>query len=350
MSEAKLELPAGYDHVLAELKGRFREAQRRAQQAAKNELLGVYWAIGAAILEQQLTAGWGARVVERLAADLRAEFPEVTGFNRRNLLYMRAFAAAWPEIVPPVVAQLSWTHIRVLLDRVDTADDREWYAAEAVANGWSRRVLEHQIMNRLRPRLGAAPTNFASRLEPADAARAVTLAKDPFVFDFLGLSRGIAERDLEQALMDRIIDTLRELGPGFSFVGRQLRFEVGGEEYLVDLLFFHTVQLRYVVVELKIGRFTPAHAGQLGFYVALVDDRLRQPAHAPTVGILLCTDKDAAVVRYALASSAQPIAVTSYSYESLPAAEREALPDLDALRRAFGPLVVPGLGESGMTE
>ncbi|WP_223227749.1 PDDEXK nuclease domain-containing protein [Leifsonia xyli] len=147
-------------------------------------------------------------------------------------------------------------------------------------------------MNQLRSRLGAAPANFQAQLESADAAQAQSLAKDPFVFDFLGLKPWVAERDLEQALLDRIVETLRELGPGFTFAVRQMRFDVGGDEYILDLLFFHTIQLRYVVVELKIGRFEPEYAGKLGFYVELVDERLRQPSHAPTVGILLCNGKN----------------------------------------------------------
>jgi predicted nuclease of restriction endonuclease-like (RecB) superfamily len=339
MANGELENPDGYDEILGDLKARVRTAQRRAQRAVQNEMVTLYWSIGKTILEQQQKAGWGAKIVTRLAEDLRAEFPDTTGFNRSNLLYMRAFAAAWPEIVPQAVGQIGWGHVRILLDKLKDNDDREWYAAEAVANTWTRAVLEHQIMNQLRPRLGAAPANFEAQLEPVDAVQAQSLAKDPFVFDFLGLSRGVAERDLEQALMDRIVETLRELGPGFTFAGRQMRFDVGGDEYILDLLFFHTIQLRYVVVELKIGRFEPEYAGKLGFYVALVDERLRQPSHAPTVGILLCTGKNEAVVRYALRGTAQPMAISTYTYESLPPAEREALPNADKLTHALGPLV-----------
>lgn len=334
-----LGIPDGYDEILADLKSQFRAAQRRARQAAKNEMIGVYWSIGKTILEQQQKAGWGAKVVTRLAEDLRAEFPDTTGLNRSNLLYMRAFAAAWPEKVPQAVGQIGWGHVRLLIDKLDDDDDREWYAAEAAANGWTRAVLEHQIMNQLRPRLGAAPANFETQLDLADAAQAQYLVKDPFVFDFLGLSRGIAERDLEQALMDRITETLRELGSGFAFVDRQKRFDVDGDEYVLDLLFFHIPQARYVVVELKIGRFEPEYAGKLGFYVALVDDRLRQPSHAPTVGILLCTGRNEAVVRYALHGTNQPMAISTYTYESLPAAEKAALPDVDQLTHALGPLI-----------
>lgn len=339
MAASELENPDGYDHVLDDLKARVRSAQRRAHQAVQNEMVTLYWSIGKTILEHQQKAGWGAQIVSRLAEDLRVEFPETTGFNRRNLLYMRAFAAAWPEIVPQAVAQIGWGHVRLLLDKLKDNDDREWYAAEAAANTWTRAVLEHQIMNQLRSRLGAAPANFQAQLESADAAQAQSLAKDPFVFDFLGLKPWVAERDLEQALLDRIVETLRELGPGFTFAGRQMRFDVGGDEYILDLLFFHTIQLRYVVVELKIGRFEPEYAGKLGFYVALVDERLRQPSHAPTVGILLCTGKNEAVVRYALRGTAQPMAISTYTYESLPADERKALPDVNKLTHALGPFV-----------
>ncbi|MCE7483545.1 PDDEXK nuclease domain-containing protein [Microbacterium sp. NPDC076768] len=339
MASGEIEHPDGYDRVLADLKARVRAAQRSAQRAVQNEMVGLYWTIGKTILEQQQQSGWGAKIVARLAEDLRTEFPDTSGFNRSNLMYMRALAAAWPSNVPQAVGQLAWGHVRLLLDRLDDPEEREWYAVESTANGWTRAVLEHQIMNQLRPRIGAAPTNFDAQLEPADAAQAQGMVRDPFVFDFLGLSRGIAERDLEQALMDRIVDTLRELGPGFTFAGRQMRFDVDGDEYVLDLLFFHTIQLRYVVVELKIGRFEPEYAGKLGFYVALVDERLRQPAHAPTVGILLCTGKNESVVRYALRGTTQPMAISTYTYDSLPTAEQEALPDADQLTHALGALV-----------
>lgn len=182
-------------------------------------------------------------------------------------------------------------------------------------------------------RFSAAPTNFDRILEPGASDLAQQITKDPYVFDFLDIEPGYAERELERALVDRIIQTLGELGRGFSFVGRQVPITVDDDEFFIDLLFFHVEQLRYVVVELKVGKFKPEYAGQLGFYVELVEDQLRRKAHAPTVGLLLCTDKNDRVVRYALATSNQPIAIASY--DLLPAEEQAALPSEEDLNRAL---------------
>jgi RecB family endonuclease NucS len=183
--------------------------------------------------------------------------------------------------------------------------------------------------------VGAAPSNFGQELTRPDSDLAQQIAKDPYVFDFLSLTGDAAERDLEQALMDRIVDTLRELGSGFAFVGRQVHFDVGGDDFYLDLLFFHVDQFRYVVVELKTGKFQPEYAGKLGFYVALVDDKLKRDGHAPTVGILICGDRNHQTVRYALSRAGSPMAVATYTYDTLPAAEKNALPAAEQLLAAF---------------
>ena len=264
----------------------------------------------------------------RLADDLRAEFPEMKGLSRSNLFYMRGFAAAWPEpIVQQPVGQLPWGHVTVLLDKLDTPEDRSWYAAGAVEHGWSRNVLLNMIMNRTMERTGADPSNFVQRLVGPDSELAQQIAKDPYNFEFLGLSGEVAERDLENALTNRITETLRELGPGFAFVGRQVHFEVDGDDFYIDLLFFHMEQLRYVVVELKTGKFQPEFAGKLNFYVALVDDVMRRDFHNETVGILICGTKNDRSVRYSLGRSTSPMAVAAYTYDKLPADEKKALPN-----------------------
>ncbi|MFS0701782.1 YhcG family protein [Cellulomonas sp. 179-A 4D5 NHS] len=324
----ELTLPSDYTAVLADLKTAVRTTRHRAHRLVNTELLALYWRIGETIRARQDAGEWGAKVIDRLASDLRAEFPDMTGLRRSSMYYMRAFAAAWPgeAIVQQPVGRLPWGHIAVLLDKLDDAATRDWYAAAADTHGWSRNVLLNQIMSRAHERLGAAPSNFPAHLDAPDSELAQQLAKDPYIFDFLGLSHGVAERDFEQALMDRLMETLRELGAGFAFVGRQVHVDVDGDDFYVDLLFFHVAQLRYVVVELKMGKFKPDYAGQLGFYVSLVDDRLRLPVHQPTVGLLLCADKNESTVRYALSSTAAPVAVATYTYDSLPPAEREALP------------------------
>ncbi len=222
-----------------------------------------------------------------------------------------------------------------LLDkRLDPASTQS-YAAAAVEYGWSRNVLLNMIMNKSLERTGAAQSNFAQQLAAQDSELAQQVAKDPYNFEFLGLSGEVAERDLEQALMDRITETLREMGPGFAFVGRQVHFDVGGDDFYIDMLFFDVEQLRYIVIELKTGKFQPEHAGKLNFYIALVDDRLRREAHADTVGILICGTKNDHTVRYSLGRATSPMAVASYTYEALPAEVRNELPDADRLTAAL---------------
>ncbi|MCH8612016.1 PDDEXK nuclease domain-containing protein [Arsenicicoccus dermatophilus] len=325
--------PQGYGDVLARVKGEIRAARTRAQRVVNTQLLELYWVIGHSILERQESEGWGSKVVDRFSDDLRAEFPDMKGLGRANVHSMRRFAAAWTreQIVQQAVGQLPWGHVVELLTRVPDPVVRDWYAEQAVLNVWSRAVLHHQIATRLHERLGAALVNFDRRLDEGDSARATQIIKDPYVFDFLALDTRATERDLEQALMDRITDTLLELGRGFAFVGRQVHFDVDGNDFYADLVFFHVEQLRYVVVELKIDHFRPEHAGQLGFYVALVDDKLRNPdLHAPTIGLLLCATRSDAVVRYALANSSAPMAVADYTTQPS-AASQMRLPSPEEL-------------------
>lgn len=307
--------PPGYVELLTSLKAEVRAAQVRAHRLVNTELLTLYWTVGQAILDRQAREGWGTRVINRLADDLRAEFPNQRGFGRSNVHYMRAMAQVWPRdaIVQQAVGQLPWGHITVLLDKLDGQAERDWYAAKAVENGWTRNVLLNQIIGRLHLRAGVAPANFELRLPDADSELARQLTKDPYVFDFLDLTERALERDVEQALMDRLQETLLEFGRGFAFVGRQVHLDVEGDDFYVDLLLFHLEQLRYVVVELKIGRFKPDFAGQLGFYVAVVDDKLRNPKiHSHTLGILLCASRNDAVVRYSLGNTTAPMAVANY--------------------------------------
>ena len=333
-------LPDGYSTLLELLKDRVRQARFKAQRTVNTELIELYWNIGHQILTRQEEQGWGSGVTNRLAEDLRAEFPDMKGFSPRNLRYMRTFAKAWAgdSIGQQVAAQLPWGHIMVLLDKVESPQLRDKYAAAAVEYGWSRNVLLNMMMNKSIERTGTAPSNFTQQLAAADSELAQQVAKDPYAFEFLGLSGEVAERDLEQALLGRIVETLRELGPGFSFVGQQVHLEVGGDDFYIDLLFFHVEQLRYFVIELKTGKFQPEYAGKLNFYVAVVDDKLRRPAHAPTVGILICGSKNEHTVRYALGHSTSPMAVASYTYDELPAADRDLVPDEEQLTAALDTL------------
>ncbi|OII21857.1 PDDEXK nuclease domain-containing protein [Curtobacterium sp. MCBA15_013] len=327
-------LPADYAQVLLTLTNRVKDARLRAQRQVNTALVRLYWEIGSTVSARTKSADWGDGVLRQLSQDLRAAFPGVRGLSSTNLSYMRRFAEAYPDpdTADKAIWDLPWTLVIDIVTKLSSDEERTWYARSAVANNWSRSVLNHQISSNGMARLGAAPTNFDTTLLPGDSDRAKELTKDPYVLDFIQLNADAKERDLEDALLDRITDTLRELGDGFAFYARQKRFDVGEDEFIIDLLFFHVTQLRWVVVELKIGKFKPEYAGQLGMYVNLVDDQLRiADLHAPTVGILLVTDRNDQVVRYSLAGAAQPMAVSTY--ETLPAPVQEALVSPELLQK-----------------
>ena len=334
--------PEGYVEWITEIKARVRATQFRAARAANTEVMVLYWSIGRDILDRQAQLGWGAGIVDRTAADLHREFPDQQGWSRRNVHWMRKVAEVWPtcdDFVHHVGARLPWRHITVLADRLTTREERDWYADRAVEEGWSRNVLEHFIKVNLHRSLGAAPTNFDTTLDSSDSDLAQQLVKDPYIFEHLAYVERVNERTIEQALMDRLQDTLMEFGRGMAFVGRQVRFDVTDEhgktdEFVIDLLLYHIPQARYVVVELKVGDFTPAYLGQLSTYVAIVDGKLRDPkTQKPAIGILLCTGKNEATVRFALSNISAPIGVADY--EGLPPDARDALPSIEELRSAI---------------
>ena len=308
-------------------------ARTRAALAVNTELIDLYWRLGQLILERQRDLGWGGKVIDRLSTDLRSEFPSMRGLGRRNLHYMRAFAGAWPdpEIVQRLVAQLPWGHNVELLTGLSEPSDRRWYAEQALTRGWSRDVLSFQIRSRLHLRAGAASSNFADTLPPAESDLVRQLIKDPYHLDFLEVADEASERDVERALISHVERFLLELGQGFAFVGRQYPLSVGGEDFFVDLLFFHIPTKRYVVLELKRRRFTPEAVGKLNFYVNVVDDVLRSENENPTIGLLLCRTRNEIVVRYALSGVATPMAIAGYRLAELPPDAREALSGEDDL-------------------
>ncbi|MGB6242827.1 MAG: PDDEXK nuclease domain-containing protein [Castellaniella sp.] len=342
MSEKPVSLmpvPEGYDHWLGELKARIHNAQQQAARAVNRELVLLYWQIGQDILQRQTAQGWGAKVIERLAHDLRTAFPEMKGFSPRNLKYMRAFAQAWPDapFVQEVLAQLPWYHQLALLDKLPSQEARRWYAAQAIEHGWSRNVLVMQIETRLLERKGQAVTNFDARLPAPQSDLARESLKDPYRFDFLGLTEEAQEREIENALVKHVIEFLLELGAGFAFVGRQVLLNVGGDEFFVDLLFYHLKLRCYVVIELKGGAFKPEHLGQLGFYLTAVDMQVKAEQDNPTIGLLLCKSKNTVVAEYALRDKAQPIGVAEYQLiESLPEELQTSLPSIEQIERELG--------------
>lgn len=326
--------PQGYADWLLDLKTRIHTAQQRAALAVNRELVLLYWQIGRDILARQAEQGWGTKVIERLAHDLRTAFPDMKGFSRANLMYMRAFAEAWPdvEIVQQAVGQLPWGHNLVLLTRLKQPAQRLAYAEAAIAHGWSRSVLNIHIETALLERTGKAVTNFGERLPAPGSDLARQSLKDPYLFDFLDVGREADEREIESALVRHITQFLLELGAGFAFVGRQVHLEVGGDDFFIDLLFYHLKLRCYVVVELKADKFKPEHLGQLGFYLTAVDMQIKSEQDRPTIGLLLCKNKNKVVAEYALRDTAQPIGVAEYQLlASLPAELQTSLPSIERI-------------------
>ena len=328
--------PEGYADWLADLKTRIHSAQQRATLAVNRELVTLYWQIGRDILARQASQGWGAKVIDRLAHDLRNAFPEMKGFSRANLMYMRAFAEAWPDeqIVQQAVGQLPWGHNLVLLSRLKQPEQRLAYAQAAIEHGWSRNVLNIHIETRLLERTGRAVTNFAERLPAPGSDLARESLKDPYLFDFLDVGKEADEREIESALVKHITQFLLELGAGFAFVGRQVHLEVGGDDFFVDLLFYHLKLRCYVVIELKADKFKPEHLGQLGFYLTAVDRQVKAEQDNPTIGLLLCKSKNKVVAEYALGDKTQPMGISEYKLlESLPEPLQTNLPSIEQIEK-----------------
>ncbi len=328
--------PSGYADWLADLKTRIHSAQQRAALAVNRELVRLYWQIGQDILARQAAQGWGAKVIERLSQDLRSAFPEMKGFSRANLMYMRAFAAAWPDekIVQQAVGQLPWGHNLVLLSQLKDPAQRLAYAESAIQHGWSRNVLNIHIETRLLERSGKVVSNFSTTLPAPQSDLARESLKDPYRFDFLGLSREAGERAIENALVKHVTEFLLELGAGFAFVGRQVLLDVGGDEFFIDLLFYHLKLRCYVVIELKGGKFKPEHLGQLSFYLTAVDEQIKHPQDNPTIGLLLCKSKNKVVAEYALRQNTQPLGVAEYKLiESLPPELATDLPSIEQIEQ-----------------
>ncbi|WP_165250930.1 PDDEXK nuclease domain-containing protein [Paludisphaera soli] len=333
--------PEGYEAFLVDLKGLIKTAQLRAALAVNRELVLLYWRIGREVLARQRDQGWGAKVVDRLAADLHHAFPEMSGLSPRNLKYMRAFAAAWPDepIVQQLAAQIPWFHNCVLMDKVKDPEERVWYVGKTLEHGWSRSILVLQVESGLYRRQGKAVTNFQATLPPAQSDLAQQILKDPYNFDFLTLGDDAREREIERGLLEHIRAFLLELGVGFAFVGSQYRLEVGGEDFHLDLLFYHLKLRAYVVVELKTTEFRPEYAGKMNFYLSVVDDLLRHPQDEPSIGLILCKDKttNTVMAEYALRDVGKPIGVSGFRIaESLPESFQGTLPTIADLEAELG--------------
>lgn len=377
-------LPTGYIELLGDLKRRVRAAQIKAARSVNRELIQLYWEIGGLIVHRQQDEPWAYSVIERLSVDLQAEFPEMRGLSHGNLYRMRslylvysqgvmAFAQVARNIeqalfapaarnnetdkvpqavrqlqpplssdgaqvaeqfqlapVPPEIAELPWGHNIVLLEKLDSNEDRLWYARQTTLHGWSRSVLIAQIETEAHKRQGKALTNFDRTLPPPQSDLARQLLKDPYTFEFLGLADDIHERELERSLIEHIKRFLLELGAGFAFVGSQYYLQIGGDDFYLDLLFYHLKLRCFVVIDLKTEDFEPEFAGKMSFYLAAVDDLVKHASDTPSIGLILCKEHNHIVVEYALRDSSRPLGVATYRL--LPPTLRANLPSPEQLQ------------------
>jgi predicted nuclease of restriction endonuclease-like (RecB) superfamily len=394
---------SGYAPFLGAVKDRIRAAQVKATLSANAELIQLYWDIGRAIAAMQEKEGWGTGVIPRLARDITNDMPEIKGFSERNLKYMIRFAREYgprpivqqpaaqlatpikgqPSIaqlsssekvpqaaaqftpgailpqpvaklavaddltkVQQLAAQLPWFHHVILMEKVKDLSTRLWYVQQAITHGWSRSILALQIDGRACERQGKAVHNFHATLPPPQSDLAAQVLKDPYIFDFLTLAEPFRERELELALLDQVQKFLLELGQGFAFVGRQYHFEVGENDFYLDLLFYHLRLRSFVVVDLKRGPFKAEYAGKMNFYCNVVDDRLRHADDQPTIGLILCQDKNRIVAEYALQGVKKAIGVSEYELtRALPKKFRSSLPSVEEMEMELTKLTAPQPGK-----
>lgn len=353
--EDNLDLPADYAGLLTDIKQRIGQAQTRAVLAVNAELVRLYWEIGAMIDRRQQQEGWGAGVIPRLARDLHNELPEEKGFSERNIKRMLAFYREYPhlEFVPQPVAQIEsgskvpqavalfpadliqsipWGHHAELIAKVKDLATRQWYMKASLANGWSRNVLVMQIEAAAHGRQGRATTNFTRHLPSPDSDLVQQSLKDPYLFDFLTLESGFHERELETGLVAHLEKFLLELGRGFAFVGRQYHIDIGDRDFYIDLLFYHLMLRRYVVIDLKRGDFKPEYAGKMNFYCSVVDDTLRHATDNPTIGLILCQKPNRVIAEYTLRGVDKPIGVSGYELtRALPESLQSGLPTIEQI-------------------
>ncbi len=327
-----------YKAFFKEIKEKILTSQIKAALSVNQKLIKLYWEIGSKIHLKQKEDGWGAKTIGNLAKDLKSSFPDMKGFSLTNIKYMVQFAKEYPEfpISQQVVGQIPWGHNILLLQRLETLQDRLWYVHKTIEHGWSRNVLLHWLDSNLHKREGKAITNFQNTLPSPQSDLAHQFLKDPYCFDFLNLRDKHDEQELESGLLDHVQKFLLELGTGFSFVGRQVHLEIGDQDFYIDLLFYHYKLRCFVVVELKATDFKPEFAGKMNFYLSAIDDKMKHPDDQPTIGLLLCKGKNKVVAEYALRDINKPIGISQYEskiLESLPDNLKGSLPSIEQIEQ-----------------
>jgi len=337
-----------YKAWVNDLKSQIQSAQIKAAVSVNKELLKLYWLLGSQIVEKQKASAWGDGFIQQLSHDLRQEFPDMKGFSARNLERMRKWYLYWSKekaIATQAVSQLDdapifqipWGQNLVIVSKSANIEEALFYVEKTIDNNWSRAVLTHQMESGLYQRQGKAVHNFSARLPKPHSDLAVQTLKDPYCFDFLTMREAYGERELEKALVDNIMAFLLELGAGFAFVGKQYHVSVGGKDFYIDLLFYHTKLHCYVVVELKTGEFIPEFAGKLNFYISAVDDLLADELDKPSIGILICKSSHQTIVEYALKDMHKPIGVSEYELtRQLPKAFESSLPSIEDIEAELG--------------
>jgi len=353
--KGQVENGSGYASLFIEIKTRIQASQVRAILTVNSELVRLYWDIGHMIDARQKHEGWGAGVIPRLARELKNEMPELKGFSERNIGYMIRFAREYGAVTilqqpaakisasakaPQPVTKLRdgllwsipWFHHVVLMEKVKDLSTRRWYMEQTLVNGWSRNILSMQIEAQAHARQGKARSNFAATLPEHQSDLVQQTLKDPYIFDFLTLTEPFQERELETALVRHLEKFLLELGQGFAFVGRQYKVEVGGEDFYIDLLFYHLRLRAFVVIELKKGKFKPEYAGKLNFYCNVVNDRLKHAADNPTIGLILCRERSRLLAEYSFAGIDKPIGISTYELtRALPKELKSSLPSVEEI-------------------
>lgn len=323
-----------YINLIQSLKQEISQARIRAHLAVNKEMINLYWHIGNQILERQHSEGWGTKIIENISKDLRIEFPEMRGLSYQNIAYMRQFAFEYKDnkILQQAIGEIPWGHNITIFSLIKNPQQRLWYAQKTIEHGWSRNVLNLQIKTDLYTREGKGINNFTNTLPSPQSDLAQSIIKDPYNLEFLDIRGKVAERELETRLIDHIRKFLLELGQGFAFIGNQYHIELEGEDYYIDLLFYHVRLKCYVVIELKTGKFKPEYAGKMNFYLNLMDKRVKDESDNPTIGLILCEDKKNITVEYAIEGINNPMGVSGFKLtEKLPDNLKKFLPSPEEL-------------------
>lgn len=338
-----------YVEWLIAIKKRFQATQIKASIKVNDEILRFYWSLGKDIVEKQAESRWGTAFFETLSEDLRKLFPETRGFSQTNLRYMKRYYDLFGEFLPQVGAELAqeenlpqvgaeiyaipWGHMKVIVDKCKGNPEKAlFFIFEVIKNNWSRAVLLNFLDTNLYERQGKAVSNFRKTLPAYTGDLAQEITKDPYNFDFVAINKDYNERELKDALTEKVVKLLMEMGKGFAFVGREYPLPIEGTEEYIDLLFYHLNLHCYVVVEVKVKEFKSRDIGQIGTYIGIVDDIVRTETDGKTIGLIICKEKNNILAKYAVNSSSEPIAISSYELSNfLPDNLVDILPSTEEL-------------------